>query len=579
MNLKKAWLLGAAAVVGIALLALAFLLLNLAYAPAAETLSAVKAAIDKQQKIEADIQSYYQAGNFTFDNPLVIQDPYQAAPLTALVIFDTPEDSQITIHLPGKTLDAAVDYTFSGFRKHHEIPIYGLYAGTLNHITLSLKTQNGDSHQTEIDLQTETLPVYIQTITVDEVDHTQYNPGFNLALDDHKTIFDVNGDVRWYATQASFQVLTPLENGRFLFTYSVGDHKEGNLVMEQDLLGKVYAVYNVDDGINHEIYELPSGNLLITTSDLKSDTVQDHLIEVDPQSGHVVRTFDMKKYLDSTRPTSLDSDTNDWLHLNSIVYDPTDDTIIISSRSQSAVIKMTYPGMQIKWILGPHDNWSAKYQPYLLTPIGDNFEWPWSQHHATLYGPDVAGDNTVDILLFDNGLYRSFNLATAYSPAEWYSRLVHYRINEADMTVEQVWDYGKQYGGGSYSLNKGSAFLLPNGDILGTWGTIARDSQGKPTADISDGNVYTTKIVEVDPATDKVAFAGTIPDTSTYRTLRIGFYDKYSENNDYLSTPINNTSSNDLIDRGRLAGQDIYRLINSNPLSLFVKRALRHFLK
>ena len=77
---------------------------------------------------------------------------------------------------------------------------------------------------------------------------------------------------------------------------------------------------------------------------------------------------------------------------------------------------MTYPGMQIKWILGPHDNWSPKFQPYLLTPVGENFEWPWSQHHATLYGPDVPGDNIIDILLFDNGLYRSFDLASAYSP-------------------------------------------------------------------------------------------------------------------------------------------------------------------
>src|SRR5208337_4589195 len=90
-NLKKV-LIWVGAVVGtLCLLILAFLYLNPAYSVPADIVSFVHAAVVKQQKIEADLLAAYRAGKFTFNAPLVVQDPYQSAPLTALVIFDTPE--------------------------------------------------------------------------------------------------------------------------------------------------------------------------------------------------------------------------------------------------------------------------------------------------------------------------------------------------------------------------------------------------------------------------------------------------------------------------------------------------------
>ena len=560
-SLKKALILLGAVVLLFILLLLAFLFLKPDYSPSAATLFFVKDAVAKQQKIEEKISAYYQAGKFTFTEPLVIQDPYQVAPLTALLIFDTPENSQISIHVPGKTPESSVDFTFAGYQQHHEIPVYGLYADTLNKVSLSMKTQNGESAQTELDLQTEPLPVYIENIKVDKENPDKYSPGFNFTFAGRKPVFDIDGNVRWYSTQESFQVFTRLKNGRFLFTYSIDDQKN-TIMMEQDLLGKIYSVYNIADGIHHDIYELPTGNLLITSSDLKSDTIQDYIIEVDRSSGHIVRSFNLKEILDEYRPREIGMAANDWLHLNSIVYDPSDNSIIISSKSQSAVIKMTYPGMQIKWILGPHDNWSAKYQPYLLTPVGKNFEWPWSQHHATLYGPDVVGDNSIDILLFDNGVYRSFDANHVHSPQESYSMVVHYRIDEVAMTVEQVWEYGKENGAATFSYLLGSAYLLSNGDVLGTWGDIARDVQGNPLAEDNNKGTVETKIIEVDPTNSEVVFECTVPDTEIYRTLRAGFYDGYSEGNAYLSTPLNDTSGNDLIDRMLMAWRGVKRLLN-----------------
>jgi arylsulfate sulfotransferase len=565
--------LGAIILVG-TLLVLA-VLLNPAYALPSESKAFVQNAVKKQQDTEAAIHSAYQAGQYNFASPLVLQDPYGMAPLTALVLFDTPENTQVAIHVPGKTPEASVDFTFAGYQQHHEIPIYGLYADSANLVTISIKPQNGQSTQKEIALQTEPLPVYSQEVKVEQVVRAKYSPGLNFTFLDHKMVFDIDGAVRWYSTQTTFQVFSRLNNGRFLYSYQFTD-KKNTVLMEQDLLGKIYAVYNIADGVQHDITELPGGNLLLTSEDSKSSTTQDFIIEVSRKTGHIVRSFDLKNILDQYRPKEIGLVNNDWLHLNSIVYNPADSSIIISSKAQSAVVKLSYPGMKIQWILGPHDNWSAQYQPYLLTPVGKGFEWQWSQHDATLLSLASPASDTLDILLFDNGLNRSFDPAAQHSPVESYSRVVHYRINQKLKTVEQVWEYGKERGSAIFSYYLGGAGQEANGNILGNWGAITRDAQGNPlTYQDSSGSVE-TKLIEVDPNDSAVVFECTIPGTLDYRTFRAGLYDGYSEGSNYLSIRVLDTSRSDLVDRGVMLWRDIQHSWDALILSLkrFARRIL-----
>lgn len=458
------------------------------------------------------MRTYVKAGEYTISSPLVIQNPYGTAPLTALVIFDTPEKTKISIHVPGKTPEAAVDFTFSTFQTHHEIPVYGLYAGKTNLVDIIAESENRESVSKTIEIQTEPLPVYLENIHINEVVRDKYSPGFNFTFLSHKMVFDIDGEVRWFSTKVTHQVYSPLENGHFLYTIQA-PFKKNYLLLEQDLLGKIYSIYNIDGDVHHDIFELPNGNILITGGDNQSQTVEDILIELNRNTGHVVRHIDMKKYLDEFRPGEIRMKANDWLHRNSVVYDPVDKSIIISSRTQSAVVKFSYPEMKIKWILGPHDNWEAKYQPYLLTPVGNNFEWSWSQHHASLYGVKDSAGSSDEILVFDNGLYRSFDASSAFSAGVSYSRVVQYRINEELMTVEQVWEYGKNTENRIFSLSMGSSYLLSNGNILGTWSDIVKNAEGEPVINASDEDeVVEARIIEVDPSSNKIIFEATLPD-------------------------------------------------------------------
>jgi arylsulfate sulfotransferase len=571
-------------IVGGIVIALFFFVLGMNYLPTQDfiitpqTEAVIQPKVQQQHKIESEIAAYYRSGKFTFDSPLVIQNPYRTAPLTALLIFDTQEDLQVSVHVPGKTPQASVDFTFENFSKHHEIPVYGLYADDLNRVTITGKNKAGETSETVVEMKTEPLPVYLDPFKIVTMNPDLYNPGLNFTFQKNKPVFDLDGKVRWFSTDSTFQTFTPLDNGHYLFTYSV-DKGTNDVVMEMDLLGKIYTVYNVPNGVHHDFAELPTGNILVTSGDDSSMAKEDFILEINRKSGYIVRSIDFKKYLDKSRQNEIGLAPVDWLHVNSIVYDASDQSIMFSARAQSAVIKMSYPDMKIKWILGPHDNWPVKYQPYLLTPVGNNFEWQWSQHHATILSEkSVNGSQLIDIMLFDNGLYRTFNAKEALSAADSYSRVVHYQINETRRTVEQVWEYGKERGSELFSVSRGSSYLLGNGNILGTWSEIARDANGLPTTQVVEGSGTTSaRVIEVNPVNNQVVFEVALDNTVNYRTFRANLYDHYSGENSILSAKLNDTTTYDLGKRAITALQPLKGVLDG--IQVWVKALAKSTLR
>ncbi len=91
---------------------------------------------------------------------------------------------------------------------------------------------------------------------------------------------------------------------------------------------------------------------------------------------------------------------------------------------------------------------------------GQDFEWSTGQHAVNIL------DNG-NILLFDNGLMRNFQSEPSYS------RAVEYKIDEEKMTIQQVWQYGKERGLEMYSPITSDVDVLPDtGNRLITVGNI-----------------------------------------------------------------------------------------------------------
>jgi arylsulfate sulfotransferase len=151
-----------------------------------------------------------------------------------------------------------------------------------------------------------------------------------------------------------------------------------------------------------------------------------------------------------------------WAHVNSVDYDPTDDSIIISSRHQSAAIKIGRD-KKVKWIMGAPDGCNKIFADKVLTPVDKNgkplkcshgmcentdFDWTWTQH--TAFRIDEKSDSRyVYLTVFDNGDGRGFEQPALAEMK--YSRAVVYKIDQKKMTVQQLWEYGKEMGHKWYS--------------------------------------------------------------------------------------------------------------------------------
>lgn len=258
----------------------------------------------------------------------------------------------------------------------------------------------------------------------------------------------MNGDVRWYLSNYALWDNTRLDNGHMLISterlvnapyYMTG-------LYEIDLFGKIYVEYSLEGGYHHDYFELPNGNLLVGSNDFNSSygTVEDYIVELDRKSGKVVKTFDLKDILNMEDGKSESWTSYDWFHNNSIWYDEKTNSITLSGRHQDAVINISYETGKLNWIIGDSTNWSEDYQKYFFTPIGDNFEWQWSQH-AAMITPEGY------VFILDNGNNKSKNKEEYVNAENSYTRGVMYKIDTENMTIEQIFEYGKERGNEFYS--------------------------------------------------------------------------------------------------------------------------------
>ena len=458
-----------------------------------------------------------EISGYTLDDPNVVLNPYEISPLTALVIFETDEEvsPEVTIH--GDSDLTTYTHTFTKETEHY-LPIYGLYAGRENKVTIKC----GDKEK-ELTIKTDELPDDFILPTSVKKDESKLNNDlyfYTPSSFGYTAAYDVNGDVRWYLTESAIWEINRLDNGRLLVSterlaevpyYSTG-------LYEMDMLGKIYTEYSLPGGYHHDYYEMENGNLLVASDDFNNDsgTVEDYVVEIDRKNGNIVKTFDLKDILKMTDGKSENWIEYDWFHNNSVWYDKKTNSITLSGRHQDAVINIDYDTGKLNWILGDPEGWSDEYQKYFFKPVGDNFEWQWSQH-AAMITPEGY------VFLFDNGNNKSKNEKNYVKAEDSYSRGVMYKIDTDKMTIEQVWEYGKERGSDFYSpyisdvdyLDK-NHYIVHSGGISYKDGKIQNQPAGLAGAD-------TLKSDTVELLDDEVIFEMVLP-TNTYRVEKMNLY-------------------------------------------------------
>lgn len=468
---------------------------------------------------QQELEEGFTSEGYTLDNPNVIVDPYNNSPLTALVIFETAKKEKVKITIEGE--DDLTTYTHQFDKeKVHYIPVYGLYAGKENTVVIEC----GDEKK-ELKIKTEELPddfILPTSVKKEESKLTNDLYFFTPSSGGYTCAYDTNGDVRWYLTNAATWKIDRLENGHLLVSTErlVNSPYYLTGLYEMDMLGKIYVEYSLPGGYHHDYYEMPNGNLLVASDDFNSGkgTVEDYIVELDRETGKIVKTIDLKDILNMEDGKSENWVEYDWFHNNSVWYDEKTNSITLSGRHQDAVINIDYDTEKLNWIIGDPTNWSEEYQKYFFKPVGDDFEWQWSQH-AAMITPEGY------VFIFDNGNNKSKNEDEYVDAEDSYSRGVMYKIDTEKMTIEQVWEYGKERGSEFYSPYISDVdYLDKNHYIVHSGGIVYVDGKNSnQPAGLGGADKLVSDTVEV--LDDEVIFEIKLP-SNNYRVEKMSLYSK-----------------------------------------------------
>lgn len=387
------------------------------------------------------------------NNPMVIVDPYGISPQTALLMFKTKKDESVTITIKGKHNDD-ITRTFEK-SKDHIIPIYGLYGGYDN--TVIVKTESGSNKTLNIKIDkvcSDTVDKNGNVINVSEINDSSNSDGnFYFGTSSYTTssiAYDNYGEVRWYLNLEYSRGITVLKNGNLLLSsYSKGPNtlSSGGLV-EVDMFGRTIHEYYIDSGYHHDAFEMENGNLLILSSNNKSDTVFDTVLEID-QDAKIVNQYDIKSIFDEIDPSIATIPS--WAWVNSVYFDNNTSSLIVSLRNLNSIVSIDANSKKINWILGDKKYLSDSFNDYLLNGIGDNFVYPLGQHSINFIDGNLS--------IFDNGYdaYKEESLpCSTVVEMPSYARI--YKINQNDKTAELIWSYG----GKEYSSYNMSSFNYTN---------------------------------------------------------------------------------------------------------------------
>ncbi len=286
--------------------------------------------VEQHKLIEQQIIADYKAnGVRTLNNAAVYQNIYGTAPLTAVIIFETPESESVTVSVEGKTEDTTISYTTNA-STHHEVQIFGLYANYLNKVTLT--TSSGSTKQFEI--QTDPIPEDMTIVEKQVSDGVQLNDQLFFICDANRTVFDKNGDIRWYMygikCDADGVHEFDFEAGSFWFSVD-GYNPNLSTIYCMSFAGKIRGKYlTYGKSSHHDATLTPDGKLLYYS---KWNTNSAELSLLNPETGETTEYYDPIELLDSSLGSleySSKNTTWDYSHANTVEYISDNNSLLLS---------------------------------------------------------------------------------------------------------------------------------------------------------------------------------------------------------------------------------------------------------
>jgi arylsulfate sulfotransferase len=451
--------------------------------------------------------------------PEIEMDPNLSTPLAGILSLTTNVPTRILLEISSNKKSWSIN--FDDYETEHTLTVLGFRPDKLHTIKVHIINRDGlrTTFNKALTVTTDPLPDGFPTFVTNKSQPHLMEPGYTLfdvipeggnsefgAL---IVIVDESGEVVWYQIGTRYTNVRQTGDGNLIFLQGakyIEMDMLGNSVREWKSMGKsskkIKEIAVATRSFHHEAFPMDNGNFLVLSIEAKpfdnyptnawkpkspTESIMvagDLIVEFRPD-GTIVNEWSLLDLLDPYR-VGYDSlgkywdsffgvNTRDWAHTNSVIHSPKDDSIIVSIRHQDAVVKFSRKSGELIWILGPHDNWdNNKFGKYLLQPVNDQkFFFPYHQH-----SPMILPNG--NILLYDNGNYRASPFKKIVPLAKNFSRAVEYKIDEENMTVELVWEYGQFTDEPVFSGALGDANYLPKtGNVLVTHGNIYEKKSGK----------------------------------------------------------------------------------------------------
>ena len=417
-----------------------------------------------QERLEGALEDLKTGGmNWTADTPLAVLNPYGTGSNGLYLYFKTDLETEVsyTICVEDETIPdftaKAAEAGGKAYTRTHEFQIVGLVPGMKNEVTLTLTGSWGNVRQIvhfEVDMP-ETQSGYATRL-----DYTDGSSGAEQSEGLYSMMrvngylgygffFDNDGILRYEMVLEGYgpdrilfddgDIITCVSNGKLARINGLGQAEQ------------IYDLGNY--ALHHDIGFGQEGEILALAELEGAENVEDQLLSIDMESGEVTHLIDFTKtmsgYYEMTRPISATDDFFwqagewDWIHLNSLQYMEEDDSLIVSSRETSTIIKLehVHQDPEVVWLAGDSRFWEdTPYADLCLEQEGEFV--PQYGQHCVEYLRDGEEDGVYALVLYNNNYWSlssrdDFELDVADSvETELYglggekSQLYIYRIDE-----------------------------------------------------------------------------------------------------------------------------------------------------
>ncbi len=349
------------------------------------------------------------------------------------------------------------------------LPVFGLYAGATNDIALTLAFADGSTRA--MPLRATTAP-FVDDI-LDHPQIVQARPaGSALGFDffylktrlGSPAVVDTDGQLRWVGATVPGTLSSTYFEGGFVLGSNTS-RQIYRLEFDGSLDASAALDASTVQEFHHDIEPGKTG-LIDNVDVLDAGVLQvESVAQEFMPDGQVLQQWDLGQILSGYMAANGDDPTQfvrpgiDWFHMNTAIYDPRDDSVIVSSR-ENFIVKIDYFTGAIRWIFGDTSKYWYTF-PSLraksLAFVGDGLV-PVGQHGVT-----IAPDG--NLMVFNNGTASSSQPAGAPAGlSRAYAAVSSYAIDEAARTVTEQWHFDDDRSTASAYCS--SARQLADGSLL-----------------------------------------------------------------------------------------------------------------